>query len=267
MAALPVKKQKTDNVIELRVVNGSVEKKPNVRYTKDGSVDKRYGNSVSVAGVSKEVYAFTTKEELDAMVGVFDKHIEEAPDENKKQIARRNKMLFLIGSNVGLRASDLCSLTYGFFMNDDGTFKNTDKEPLKLQPKKTKKTKKFVPVHINNTVKSAIENYIKYYPIQNMDEYLFKSRKGDNHISEKTLWDIINKTAIEAGIEQNIGSHSLRKTFGYWAWHNAKDKNEMLINLQKIFNHSSPQTTMIYIGLLNTEIKNVFDSLDSVFDY
>ena len=51
------------------------------------------------------------------MIDVFNKRIEKAPDDNKRMIACRNKMLFLIGINVGLRASDLVSLKWNFFLN------------------------------------------------------------------------------------------------------------------------------------------------------
>ena len=261
MTALPKHKPLTDNVIELSVINGKLGVKPKVRYNKDGSIDKRQSNKV--AGVSSEVYAFTTQEEIKAMIDVFDKHIDEATTEKRRQVAYRNKMMFLIGINLSLRASDLCGLRYNFFMKEDGEFKNS----YSLQPKKTKKTGKFVKLYFNEVVKKAITNYTEKYPIEDMNEYLFKSRKGNAPISEHALWDIISKAAIEAGIERNIGSHSLRKTFGYWVWHNAEDKNKALVILQTIFNHSSPAVTGRYIGLTDNEVSNVFNSLDLGLDY
>lgn len=260
MMAAPIRKTTTDNVIKmpkLHVVGA--EKK--VRYNKDGSIDKRHSNSV--AGVSTEVYPFTTQEEIKAVIDVLNKRIEEAPDENKRMIACRNKMIFLIGINSSLRASDLVGLKWSFFYDSNGEFKDVNS----LQPKKTKKTKKFVKLYFNNAAKKAIENYIKEYPINDMDDYLFKSRQGNGPIVEHTLWRIVVDVAAEAGIEKNVGSHSLRKTFGYWAWHNAKDKNHALVVLQKLFNHSSTQTTLRYIGLLDNEIEDMFNSVDLGLDY
>lgn len=261
MGALVNPKPLTSNVIELTMINGKLSKKPEIRYNKDGSIDKRHTNKVT--GVSSEVYPFTTKEEIKAMIDAFNKRIDEAPDENKRWVACRNKMLFLIGINLGIRASDLVSLRYNFFMNDDGTFKDF----YSLQPKKTKKTGKYVKLFFNETVKKAISDYIEEYPIQNMEEFLFKSREGDSHITAKSLWKIIVNTANDAGIEGNFGTHSLRKTFGYWAWHNAEDKNKALVILQKIFNHSDTATTAKYIGITNDEMSDVFNSLDLGLDY
>lgn len=259
MTAIP--KRNTDNVISLSVMNGKLSKKKEVRYNKDGSIDKRHSNSV--AGVSTEVYPFNTEEEIKAMIDVFNQRIEEATDDNKRQIACRNKMLFLIGINVGLRASDLITLKWIFFLNEDGNFKDF----YTLQPKKTRKQKKFVKLYFNQAVKKAVTDYIEEYPIEDMNEYLFKSRKGDGSISEHALWDIIGKAAIEAGIEKNIGSHSLRKTFGFWAWHKAEDKNKALVTLQMLFNHSDTTTTLKYIGILNSEIEDMFNTVDLGLDY
>lgn len=259
MAAEPIRK--TNNVITLRVVGGKLTKKEDIRYNKDGSIDKRHPNKV--AGVSSEVYPFTSEEEIKTMIDVFNKHIEEAGNENKRMIAARNKMLFLIGINLGIRASDLCGLKWGFFFDNDGNFKDS----YTLQPKKTRKAKKFVKLYFNQVVKKAVTDYIEQYPIQDMDEYLFKSRKGDSHITEISLGRIIKDAAEEVGIDKNICSHSLRKTFGYHIWHNAQDKEKSLIILQTIFNHSSPMMTKKYIGLMDDEIEDVFNDLNLGGDF
>lgn len=261
MAVVPIQKQDTSNVIELTLINGKLGVKPEVRYNKDGSIDKRHSNKV--AGESSEVYPFTSEEEIKAMIDVFDKHIEEATNENKRMIAARNKMLFLVGINLGIRASDLCCLRYSFFYNNNGEFKDS----YSLQPKKTKKTKKYVKLYFNEVVKKAIENYVSDYPIQDMNEYLFKSRKGDSHITEISLGRIIKDAAEEVGIERNICSHSLRKTFGRFIWHNAEDKHKALVILQTIFNHSSPAVTSKYIGLTDDEVSDVFNELNLGIDF
>ena len=259
--AVPIRKQETNNVITLSVVNGKLSKKPEVRYNKDGSIDKRHTNKV--AGVSSEVYPFATQEEIKAMIDLFDNRINESTNNSQRQIACRNKMLFLIGINIGLRASDLTQLRYNFFYNDDMTFKDF----YTLQPKKTRKQKKFVKLYFNQVVKKAITDYVTEYPIQDMNEYLFKSKKSDKAITEKSLWKILAHAAIDAGIDKNIGSHSLRKTFGFWVWHNSVDKTKALVTLQVIFNHSSPAVTSRYIGLTDNEVSDVFNSLDLGLDY
>ncbi|CRI74862.1 Phage integrase family [Chlamydia trachomatis] len=43
----------------------------------------------------------------------------------------------------------------------------------------------------------------------------------------------------------DVGTHTLRKTFGYLHYQKFKD----IALLQQILNHSNPKDTMIYIGL------------------
>lgn len=251
--------QESARIIPLYVVDN--RRKP--KYNKDGSVNKSRCNKVS--GKDSEVYAFRTKEEISDMLKVFDKHIEEATNDNQKQIAQRNKLLFIIGMNVGIRGSDLRTLKWSFFFdrqNGELKFKNF----YVLQPMKQRKQKKFVKLFFNQTVKTAINNYIAEYPIENLDSYLFSSRKGNEPITVKALWRIIKDAAIEAGIQQNIGSHSLRKSFGFWCWHQAEDKNKALVILQQIFNHSSTQVTARYIGILDDEIEDMFNSIELGLD-
>ena len=247
MGALAVPKFYDTKVISI----DSIKRKTKDDNSIDGELSNRTGQSC-------EVYAFRSKEEIEAMIKVFDKHIAEAPDNNKQQIAERNKLLFVVGINLGLRASDLRILQYDFFLNEDRTFKDF----YVLTPMKTRKLKKKVKLFFNQTVRKAIMDYLKKYPTDSLDDYLFISRKGNNPINENTLWDIIKKTATEAGIKQNIGSHSLRKSWGYWAWHEAQDKSKALVTLQQCFNHSSMQTTLRYIGLLDDEISDMYNSIE-----
>ena len=258
--AVPIRKQETNNVIELSLINGKLGVKPKVRYNKDGSIDKRHPNKI--AGTSSEVYPFTSEEEIKAMIDVFNKHIDEAQTETQRMIASRNKMLFLIGINLSLRISDLITVKWNFFLKDDMTFKDC----YKIQPKKTRKTGKFVTLYFNEAVKKAMNEFIEQYPIEDMDGFVFKSRKGNGAISERGVWKIIVDAAAEAGLELNYGTHSLRKTFGYHVWHNAEDKEKALVLLMAIFNHSSITTTKKYIGLMNDEIEDVFNDLNLGLD-
>jgi integrase len=258
--AIPIRKQETNNIIQLSVVGGKLTKKQEVKYNKDGSIDKRHSNRI--AGVSSTVYPFNV-EEIKLIIDVFNKRIEEATNDNQRQIAHRNKMLFLIGIKVGLRASDLMQLRWSYFYKNDMTFK----ESYMLQPKKTKKTGKFVKIFFNQTVKKAIENYVNDYPIEDLNNYLFKSRKGDNPITEKGLWKIIVDVAADASIEKNVGSHSLRKTWARNIYDNARDKGDALVMLQECLRHSDSLTTLRYIAIMDEEKKDMYQSVEIGLDY
>ena len=65
----------------------------------------------------------------------------------------------------------------------------------------------------------------------NDDDYLFPSRKGDKPITRVQAYRILNDVAEKLGIEE-VGTHTLRKTFGYWHYQQYKD----VAILQDIFN-------------------------------
>lgn len=256
----PSRRRQIDNVIALSVINGKLAKKQEVRYNKDGSIDRRHSNRVS--GVSSTVYPFNT-EEIKAVINVFNNRIKEATNENQRQIACRNKMLFLIGVNVGLRASDLMQLRWSYFYKSDMTFKDS----YVLQPKKQRKTGKFVEIFFNKTVRKAIENYVNEYPIDDLEGYLFKSRKGNNPITERGLWKIIVDVAEDADVNKNVGSHSLRKTWARNIYDNADDKREALVMLQECLRHSDSLTTLRYISIMDEEKRSMYQSIELGLDY
>lgn len=261
---LPIVQQTAKQVSEMnKVIHLSYQKR-----NKDGSIKRTRCNKQ--AGKSSEVFAFKTKAEIDSVLNVFNEKIQKAPTKFKQQQAVRNKLLFKLGINLGIRASDLRTLKWSFFfeiINGELIFK----EYYSLQPKKQRRQHKFVKLFFNNTVKESLLEYLamcpfKHFTVDTLDEYIFPSQKNKlddvGALEESTMWKIIKLAAKQAGIEQNIGSHSLRKTWGFWVWHDAEDKDKMLVVLQHCFNHSSTQTTMRYIGLLDDEIKDAYESIE-----
>jgi integrase len=262
MENLVVLNQDCDNVISFEIVK---EKQKEVKYNKDGSANKSKNRKEK--GVSSEVYAFRTNEEIKNIVKVLNKHISKATDQDKLWIAYRNKLMFLIGWNVGIRASDLRTLRWNFFFEYNEDKQLEFKKFYTLQPMKQRKQKKFIKLFFNNTVKKAINEHIKMYPIEDLNDYLFSSRKGEDAITAKSICRIVKDIAEEAGVKQNIGSHSLRKTWGYNIWHEAEDKNRALVMLQECFAHSSTQVTMRYIGLLDEEKCDMYNSVNIGFEF
>lgn len=142
----------------------------------------------------------------------------------------RDYVIFVIGINTGLRISDLLELKVKDVSN---------KTHIALTEQKTGKIKRFF---INSQLRLEIDKYI-----QGMgdNEYLFQSQKGNNKpISRVQAYRILNGAASNVGL-QDIGTHTLRKTFGYWHYKQYKD----IALLQELFNHSAPSVTLRYIGI------------------
>ena len=158
--------------------------------------------------------------------------IEEMKEELKKG-GRRDYMLFYTGINSGMRISDIVILNRDNIRNDDGSMKSH----ITIIEQKTNKVKKFP---LTGNFYYELERYTKD---MKKGEYLFKSQKGVNKaITTTQAYRILKEASINVGLEE-IGTHSLRKTFGHHHYKQYKD----IALLQKIFNHSSPSITLRYI--------------------
>ncbi|MGN1152867.1 MAG: tyrosine-type recombinase/integrase [Candidatus Gastranaerophilaceae bacterium] len=150
----------------------------------------------------------------------------------------RDLLIFTIGINCGLRISDILSL-------DVGDVKN--RNFIQIIEKKTGKFKK---VPINSKLKPMLQVFTKN---RAANEPLFLSVYG-NRLDRIMAYRIINTACKNLNIEEHVGTHTLRKTFGY---HHYKQFKDIAI-LQKILNHSSPQITMRYIGLEQDTIEKSY---------
>lgn len=153
-----------------------------------------------------------------------------------KKTKSRDYVLFCIGINSGLRISDILNLNVS-----DVKGKNY----LNLKEKKTGKNKIFP---INKKLKNILASYTKN---RALNEPLFLT-KYKNRMDRITAYKIINNACKGVNLQANIGTHTLRKTFGYHFYKKYKD----VAMLQKILNHSTPQITMTYIGIDDEEVWN-----------
>lgn len=148
--------------------------------------------------------------------------------------SKRNLLLFVMGINFGLRITDILSLNVGDVK---------DKNFIELYEKKTGKYKK---IPVNSRLKPMFDEYTKGRKI---NEPLFLSYRN-KRLDRITSYNIIKEACRLAGLEEVVGTHTMRKTFGY---HHYKKYNDVAL-LQKIFNHSSLAITLRYIGIDQEEI-------------
>lgn len=156
-------------------------------------------------------------------------------------------LILKFGLNTGLRISDILPLKVKNIFTKKGEFR----EYLVIKEKKTKKEKK---IKLNN----ALRKNIKPYVMENClmpEDYLFPSRKGD-YIGRIQAYRVLKEGANLVGIE-NFGTHSLRKTWGYWTYKMSKYNIGLIMDT---FNHSSQSITLRYIGV-NQDQKDELYSL------
>ena len=166
-----------------------------------------------------------------------------------KQQNLRDYCLFVLGINSGLRISDLLKLKVADVI-ENGKIKDR----IRLREKKTNKFKDFP---LSEKTKQSIKEYLKTRNYTE-NEPLFISRKNKGFLLRQQAYKIINDVAKSIGIKEKIGTHTLRKTFGYHAYNNGYD----ITLIQKLFNHSSTAITLRYIGITQDELDDVYLNLD-----
>jgi integrase len=162
----------------------------------------------------------------------------------------RNEVLFTLGINTALRIGDLLSLTVGDVLTPKGRLVKV----IELKEQKTGKVKQFP---LNDSVKDALTAYLRQRPKVKCSEPLFLSRKG----GPLTRWQarrILSAAGTAVGLSK-IGTHSLRKTFGY---HVYKKTGGDLGLVQKLLNHSAAESTLRYIGIDREKMDRTYMDLN-----
>ncbi len=164
----------------------------------------------------------------------------------------RDYIIWLIGIYAGLRCGDILRLYVKDFRG---------RSHIEIREQKTGELKR---IKIHPKLKAAVNEYIKgkhdYEPI-------IKSREGKNQpLTTTRVYQIIKDAARKAGIKDAIGTHSMRKTFGYWLYDryrrsNAKGPVFALAFLKQWFGHSSEDVTARYIGLTQDIFDKAIDGL------
>lgn len=175
----------------------------------------------------------------------------------RKYFKSNDKVVILalinIGVNVGLRISDLSKIRFEDINNE---------YVVKLKEKKTKKMRE---IKLNTVCQKSIEELKNYYETLGYSRekgFLFKSlnRKYvkelfDKPVSTVSISKYLNQAKTDLNIAYPIGTHSLRKTWGHTVYRGTLD----IALVMSIFNHSSAEQTLKYIGIEQEMINKVYD--------
>lgn len=173
---------------------------------------------------------------------IKDKELLKEIKEFLKNTNQRNYILFLMGIQTGLRISDILSLKVGDVQGWD----------IFIREKKTGKPRE---VKMPSELKKAVRSFTKG---MSRHEYLIKSRIGKNKpITRGMAYVILNQVADEFGLDR-IGTHSLRKTYGYQHY---KKFNDLAL-LQIALNHNSIKETKRYIGIEQDDLNKSQSKVD-----
>lgn len=156
------------------------------------------------------------------------------------KVGYRNYLLFDIAINTGLKIIDIINLTVWDVKN---------KSQIEVKEDRTGKLLKYA---VSPEIHKEIQKFILG---MSAGELLFPNRKGGkNPITNKQAYKWLNEISRKLGLD-NLGTHTLRKTFGY---HHYKKHNDIAL-LQNLFSHSNPDMTLRYIGVADIEATSIED--------
>lgn len=160
-------------------------------------------------------------------------------------------MLLLLGFNTGLRIGDLCKLRVKDVRN---------RERVRII---AEKTDKMTDIKLQAAVQKAIGMALKD---QDAEDWALESRQrgrkdGKNKpISRQRCYGIIKEIAAQAGFEEHVGCHTMRKTFAWNFYQTSGD----LAKLQKVLNHSSQDATIHYLGLDQQAVDETIERMQTM---
>ena len=180
------------------------------------------------------------------------------PIRNKKAVQRikahlnyRDRCLFTLGINTAYRANELLSIKVNQVMGLQAG------DTLEIKQSKTKKHRM---VTLNATAAEALQTYLSHDEdlLKRLDrgtaDYLFYSRKG-NVLTVPTVSTLVKQWCREAGLQGNFGSHTLRKTWGYWQY----KAGAPIPLLMEAFGHATQQQTLAYLCIQAQEVRALYE--------
>jgi integrase len=170
----------------------------------------------------------------------FDKLISELEKDNKIKEALLLQVMYL----THLRVSDALILRFRDFIKKDGSLNN---EVVLIE----KKTGKSLRIRMFDALGEIILNYYVRYGSPRGDWFIFRS---DSYIKQyrnvpwhrSYVWRFVKKYAKKAGIEENLGTHTFRKT---WAYHAYMDGEMDIEEIMHELGHNNIRDTLIYCGI------------------
>ena len=165
-----------------------------------------------------------------------------------KEMNEKYFVMYRVGITSGLRISDILNIKV----------KDVKSNYIQVVEQKTQKNRIF---KLNSKTKKLCMDFIEANNLKDDDYIIYSNKKGSKGnikpISRQQAHHVLKLASNKLGLE-DVGTHTLRKTFGYWHY---KQYGDVAI-LQEIFNHSAPSITLRYIGITQDMKDKTIEELD-----
>lgn len=155
----------------------------------------------------------------------------------------RDFALFMLGIHTGYRGGDLLALRWGDVLTDAGEIADR----VALVESKTAKRRELP---LQENAQRALAALLRHEGPVARESYVFRSRQGTGRLTTGRLHQMVNEWAAAAGVPVRLGTHSMRKTFGY----HLRQAGYDIAVIMEIFGHSNQAVTRRYLGIMQDEI-------------
>lgn len=197
-------------------------------------IDKDPSNKIKNLNKEKRLPEILTLEEIKKIINSFD----HTPEN------RRNQMICKMLIATGARISEILNL-------EIKNVENTDFEFVKVFGKGSKY--RYIPIYPE--LENELKKYINVYRSQ------LKSSVGSfllfPGIRRENFWKVLNKHALNVGIEKKIYPHLFRHSTATLLLENGAD----IRMVQEILGHASIKTTEIYTHVEKSTLKKIYESV------
>jgi len=158
----------------------------------------------------------------------------------------KHKAIIMLTYACGLRVSEVVALKV----------KHIDGQRKVLFVEKGKGKKDRV-ISLTPSMLIVLREYYKQYRPK---EYLFEGQGANDHLSQRSIQQVMQKAKKKAGIIQDGNMHLLRHSF---ATH-LLDKGIDVVFIQKILGHNNIKTTLRYLHVSNKDLVQIISPLEDI---
>ncbi|KUO67776.1 MAG: hypothetical protein APF77_10270 [Clostridia bacterium BRH_c25] len=186
---------------------------PRIRYNKKAKIPSAY-----------------TKEEVERMINSIDRG---------NQRGKRDYALILLAARLGLRASDIASLTFSSFMWEKNTIELIQQ-----------KTGEAVVLPLLNDVGKAVIDYIRYARPKSDSKHLFLKLNAPNDVMyansiHHTVYTRLKEAGIRIPPGKKHGPHALRHSLASALL----ESNVPMPTISEALGHSDTESTSVYLKI------------------
>lgn len=151
---------------------------------------------------------------------------------------------------TALRGNDVLSLHWSDILK---------KETVTILEPKTNKIRR---IRFHSSVSQKIQELYELLGQPPVKRYIFYNEQTKSHYTLEYVNRTLKKFRMKYRLPiKAFSTHTFRKTFGHHIWESNGRSSEALIKLCHIFQHSSLEITMIYIGIRQDEIDSVYETI------